>query len=99
VERRLRRRLPYEVYKNLSRLSSQWADRVSVAILNAEKEFERQMDVLVGTLDRLLSRTRDESPQIEENLRRVNEFLSALTYRTHEIVRIQNQQYETSART
>jgi hypothetical protein len=76
TERRLQRRLPYEVYKNLSRLSSQWADRLSGAILGAEKELERHMDVLVDTLDRLLSQTGAESPQIEEDLRRVKDFLT-----------------------
>jgi GTP-binding protein EngB required for normal cell division len=76
VERRFQRKLPYEVYKNLSRLSAQWSERVNEAILSMEKEVERQMDVLVSTLDHLLSQTGLELPRIEEDLHRVKESFS-----------------------
>jgi len=54
MERRFRERAETEVYKNLSRLTSQWEDAISAAIQNAEKEAERRFEELVSTVEHLL---------------------------------------------
>lgn len=55
VERRFYERVEQEVYKNLSRLTTQWEERVHASIFNSAKEAERRFDELVLTVGRLLS--------------------------------------------
>jgi hypothetical protein len=55
VERRFYTRIEREVYKNLSRLTTQWEERVQAAIFSAAEEAGRRFDELVATVQRLLS--------------------------------------------
>ncbi len=60
----LNSRLPYEIFKNLSRLTSQWTDSVNASINDVEKQSEARLDELMSTVEHLLSRDRQEAPQI-----------------------------------
>jgi len=55
VERRFYHRIESEVYNNLSRLTTQWEERVNASIFSAAKEASRRLDELVATVDHLLS--------------------------------------------
>lgn len=72
VERHLlNRRLPYEIYKNLSRLTSQWEENVNASIFGVEKQAEARLDELMATVDNLLSRSNLEAPEIRSDLKRL----------------------------
>jgi GTP-binding protein EngB required for normal cell division len=55
VERQLMERVEGEVFKNLSRLTSQWEEIVCGAIQSTEQEAHRRIEELVTTVRRLLS--------------------------------------------
>lgn len=63
VERQFSERVESEVFKNLSRLTSQWEDILSAAIRTSEAEAHRRVDELVSTVRRLLSSS--DAGQIE----------------------------------
>jgi len=67
----VRKTVPDEVFKNLSRLSSQWEESVTQAMTAVEKQAEQRLDELVDTVDALLSRTSLEAPRIRADLRRI----------------------------
>lgn len=79
VERRFYDRIDHETYKNLSRLTAQWEERIHAAMFQTANEAERRLDELIGTVTRLLS---VEGPQsttsIAVYLQRVREALAAL---------------------
>ncbi len=60
LERRFREKVESEVFKNLSRLTSQWEEAIHGAIRSTEKESLRRFEELVLTVQRLLS---TESPE------------------------------------
>lgn len=76
VENHFRRRIADVVFKNLSRLASQWESRVNTALIQMEKEALRRLEDLVATLERLLTSAGEQAPLIRrdleeaENLRR-----------------------------
>jgi GTP-binding protein EngB required for normal cell division len=55
VERRLAGRVEYEVFKNLSRLTSQWEESILCAIRAAQDDVQKRFDELVLTVRRLLT--------------------------------------------
>lgn len=55
VERHLSERVEGEVFKNLSRLTSQWEEIVCDAVRSTEQEANRRIQELVVTVQRLLS--------------------------------------------
>ncbi len=66
------RQVPYAVYKNISRLTSQWEDSLNAALLNMGKEAERRLDELMGTVERLIEGARrDRAPAIQQDLDRI----------------------------
>jgi GTP-binding protein EngB required for normal cell division len=74
VERHFLAKVEYEVFKNLSRLTSQWEDVIRVAIRATETEAERRFDEFLATVGRLLKQS-DVSQRavLSSFLRRVQE--------------------------
>jgi len=54
------RKIPYMIYKNLSRLASQWEEAINGALLGMEKEAERRLGELMSTVERLIETGRDD---------------------------------------
>lgn len=54
------RKIPYMVFKNLSRLASQWEEAINTALLNMEREAERRLDELMATVERLIETGRSD---------------------------------------
>ncbi len=72
VRRHFTRQIPYAVYKNISRLTSQWEDSINAALLDLGKEAERRLDELIGTVERLIEgASRDRAPAIQQDLDRI----------------------------
>ena len=67
----LRRRLPYEVFKNLSRLTSQWEAGINAALLEMEKQAEARLEELMATVANLLARGASDAPELRSNLQRL----------------------------
>lgn len=55
VEQRFYSRVEKEVYKNLSRLTAQWDEKVQAAIFSTATEAGRRFDELIATVTHLLS--------------------------------------------
>jgi GTP-binding protein EngB required for normal cell division len=72
VLRRFQRKVGYEVFKNLSRLTSQWEEIVNGAIAQLQREAERRIEDLVSTVDRLTSMPASEASSIREDLTRLD---------------------------
>ena len=80
VERRFYKRIDQEVYKNLSRLTTQWEERIHAAIFGTAKEAERRFDELVVTVGRLLSgEDQHSNTNISSYLDRVRDSLKQLS--------------------
>jgi GTP-binding protein EngB required for normal cell division len=72
VRRHFVRQVPYVVYKNISRLTSQWEESISGALLNIGKDAERRLDELMGTVERLIDgASQDRVPAIRQDLDRI----------------------------
>jgi hypothetical protein len=72
VLRRFQRRVGDEVFKNLSRLTSQWEEIVNGAIAQLQREAERRIEELVSTVDRLTSMPASEASRIRHDLDRLD---------------------------
>jgi GTP-binding protein EngB required for normal cell division len=68
---RFRRRIDDEVFKNLSRLTGQWEEIVTSAIFELQREAEKRMGELLGTVEGLVSASSDSAPQIRADLERL----------------------------
>ena len=62
------RKLPFEVFKNLSRVTSQWEENINKALFGIEKQAAQQLDELMGTIESLLSRARSDAPELASDL-------------------------------
>jgi hypothetical protein len=71
VLRRFQRKVGDEVFKNLSRLTSQWEEIVNGAIAQLQREAENRIEDLVSTLDRLTSMPASEASRIRDDLGRL----------------------------
>lgn len=78
VFRRFRNRIANEVFKNLSRLTSQWEEIVNSAIFELQREAEKRMQDLLATVDALVSASGDSAPQIRADLERLRAALAAI---------------------
>jgi hypothetical protein len=68
-----------KVYQNLSRLSSQWEESINDALWRVEKEANRRLDELIGTIERLVENSSNErAPQIRADLERIDAARKAL---------------------
>jgi len=59
------------VYKNLSRLASQWERGVNVALYAMDKEAAGRLDDLIGTIEHLVAAAGREAPRIREDLNQI----------------------------
>lgn len=71
VLRRFQRKVGDEVFKNLSRLTSQWEDIVNGAIAQLQREAEKRIEDLVSTVDRLTSIPASEGNSIRNDFNRL----------------------------
>lgn len=79
VERRFYERVEREVYKNLSRLTTQWEEKIQAAIFETAKEAERRFVELIATVSRLLSaEDQGANADIGSFLQRVREALKQI---------------------
>jgi GTP-binding protein EngB required for normal cell division len=66
------RKLPFMVEKNFSRATTQWADAVTGALTLLEKEADRRLDELIGTVDHLLSTNPRRAEEIRKDVARID---------------------------
>jgi len=78
VENHFRRRIADVVFKNLSRLASQWEQKINPALAAMEKEALGRLDDLVGTLERLLASAGQQAPQIRQDLEEAERLRASL---------------------
>lgn len=71
VRSHFRMKIADTVFKNLSRLATQWEELINKALSEMEKEAMRRMDDLIATLDHLLSSAGQEAPAIRADLAEV----------------------------
>jgi hypothetical protein len=67
--------IPYEIEKNLSRLASQWTEKINAAILQMQREAERHVRNQLLTVESLLSRTQSEAEGIKMSLSEVESLI------------------------
>ena len=73
VRRHFARKIPYTVYTNISRLTSQWEESIATALLNMEKEGEQRLDHLITTVERLIQTASSGCwPAIRQDLDRID---------------------------
>ena len=81
VRRHFARQVPYVVYTNISRLTSQWEESINGALLNMGKEAERRLDELLATVERLIEgANRDRVPAIQQDLERIASARAAMEH-------------------
>jgi hypothetical protein len=69
VRSHFERQVSYKLMANVSRLVSQWEERINSALLNMEKEAERRLDELVATVHHLIETgAGDRVPAIRKDL-------------------------------
>jgi GTP-binding protein EngB required for normal cell division len=79
VERRFYERVEREVYKNLSRLTTQWEERVQKAIFAAAQEAEHRHDELLTTVNEILTKQdRSATAEVSACLIKIREALEQL---------------------
>jgi GTP-binding protein EngB required for normal cell division len=80
IERRFYDRVEREVYKHLSRLTTQWEEKIQAAIFKTAKEAELRFDELITTINHLLSgEDLQANTKISFYLGRVREMLKQLS--------------------
>jgi GTP-binding protein EngB required for normal cell division len=79
VHRHFAHTISYAIYQNLSRLSTQWAESINGALGRVEKEANRRMDELIGTVERLVESGGDgQARQLRADLERIERARKAL---------------------
>jgi GTP-binding protein EngB required for normal cell division len=73
------KQIPYEVEKNLSRLASQWTEKINAAILKMQRDAERYVRDQISTVESLLARTQSEAEGIRMNLSEIESFRCAMS--------------------
>ncbi len=68
VENHFRRKIADTVFKNLSRLASQWESTINGALSQMEKEAVRRLDDLIATIEHLVVSAGQEAPRIREDI-------------------------------
>lgn len=71
VFKRFRRKIADETFKNLSRLTSQWEEVITSAILGLQREAERRLVDLLTTVQTLVSASSEGAPEIRKDLERL----------------------------
>jgi GTP-binding protein EngB required for normal cell division len=79
VHRHFARTVSYLVYQNLSRLGSQWEETINGVLWGVEKEAQRRLDELIGTVERLVeSSSNERAPQLRADLERLEKARKSL---------------------
>lgn len=73
INRRLLRRIPWEVEKNLSRLAGQWADALDDSIDDLVRQTTDFIEGELATVERLVSGAEDRRPEIARALVELSE--------------------------
>jgi hypothetical protein len=73
VKTRFLHKIDDETFKNLSRLTTQWVDIASAAILQMQQEAERRLEDLVRTVEHLTASSTARVPEIKSDLDRVRQ--------------------------
>jgi GTP-binding protein EngB required for normal cell division len=73
---RFRHRIADEVFKNLSRLTSQWEEIVMAAIIELQREAEKRMEEVLATVESLVSSSNESAAQIRADLGRIERQLA-----------------------
>jgi GTP-binding protein EngB required for normal cell division len=71
ADRHFLNRIPYEVEKNLSRLASQWTEKINDSIFKIQRDAERYVREQLWTVESLLSRTQSDADGISKSLSEV----------------------------
>jgi len=77
--RHFRSSLPYMIEKNLSRLASQWEEKVKAAMTRIMKDAEWRLDELIETVQRLIASSRDDVPRIQADLEVIESLLGSIS--------------------
>jgi len=72
LRRHFRRTIAGVVFKNLSRLASQWEKSVNTALYAMDKEAAGRLEELIGTIERLIAGAGEKAPQIRDDLSRLD---------------------------
>jgi hypothetical protein len=72
------RKVPYEVYKNVSRLTTQWEESIGGALESLLSEAYHRIEEWLSTLDGLLSTQNGEISRIKEDLGRLKDARAAI---------------------
>ena len=72
VRRHFRKTITGVVFKNLSRLASQWEKSVNTALYTMDKEAAGRLEDLIGTIERLIAGAGEKAPQIRNDLSRLD---------------------------
>lgn len=75
VLRRLSRKVADETFKNLSRLSAQWAECITSAISQLQLEAETRIEDLLATIERLTGSSQRDINQIVEDMGQLSEVM------------------------
>jgi GTP-binding protein EngB required for normal cell division len=75
---RFRQKIADETFKNLSRLTSQWEDIVTAAILNLQREAEQRLVDLLATVQTLVSTSSEGAPEIKTDLEQLQVMASSM---------------------
>jgi GTP-binding protein EngB required for normal cell division len=79
VRRHFERQVSYKLFTNISRLVSQWEERINAALLAMEKQAEGRLDELVATVGRLIETGGgDGAAAIRNDLEHIERIKSAL---------------------
>jgi nucleotide-binding universal stress UspA family protein len=79
VHRYFARTIPYVVYQNLSRISSQWEESLNGALWGIEKEGSRRLDESIDTVVRIVESGNNElAPQLRADLERLEKMRKSL---------------------
>jgi hypothetical protein len=77
-EKHFIRGIPREVEANLSRLASQWEDRINRAIEEMRKQAINYVKEELSTIDALLSKTHGQTDEINETMKKLHDGLQGL---------------------
>ena len=81
IRRHFERKAGDVVFMNLSRLTSQWEEIVSRALLKLEKDAMRRLDSLVATIQSLIASAGQEAPRIRQDLEQLQALRDRLLIR------------------
>jgi len=79
VRRHFERQISHRVFTNISRLVSQWEERINAALFELEHEAERRLDEVVRTVAKLIEMSGgDRLPVIRRDLEQIESFKKAI---------------------